>query len=100
MYFLKLILKYLNFFRYKFIYTFESHLHLEEREGIKQKLISIYRDLQKFLQSEVYTKELQNELQQSNPDYLKVLEKRIRDMEKSDHGIVIAGKVAKKTLNT
>lgn len=55
--------------------------------------------MQKFLQSEVYTKELQNELQQSNPDYLKVLEKRIRDMEKSDHGIVIAGKVAKKTLN-
>lgn len=55
--------------------------------------------MQKFLQSEVYTKELQNELQQSNPDYLKVLEKRIRDMEKSDHGIVIAGKVDKKTLN-
>lgn len=59
-------------------------------------MISIYRDLQKFLQSDVYTKELQNELQQSNPDYLTVLEKRIKDMEKSDHGIVIAGKVAKK----
>lgn len=72
----------------------KSHLNLEEREGIKQKLISIYRDLQKFLQSEVYTKELQNELQQSNPDYLKVLEKRIRDMEKSDHGIVIAGETS------
>ncbi|XP_052694683.1 uncharacterized protein LOC128172979 [Crassostrea angulata] len=72
----------------------KSHLHLEEKEGIKQKLISIYRDLQKFLQSEVYTKELQNELQQSNPDYLKVLEKRIRDMEKSDHGIVIAGETS------
>lgn len=50
--------------------------------------------MQKFLQSEVYTKELQNELQQSNPDYLKVLEKRIRDMEKSDHGIVIAGETS------
>lgn len=60
---------------------------------MKQKLISIYRDLEKFLLSDVYTEDLQNELQQSNPDYLKVLEKRIRDMEKSDHGIVIAGKV-------
>lgn len=46
-----------------------------------------------FLKSGEYTKDFQNELQQSYPDYLKVLEKRIEDMEKSDHGIVIAGKV-------
>lgn len=53
--------------------------------------------MEKFLQSDVYTKDLQNELQQSNPDYLNVLEKKIRDMEKSDHGIVIAGKKKNKS---
>lgn len=45
-----------------------------------------------FLKSDEYTEDLQNELQQYYPDYLEVLEKRIGDMEKSDHGIVIAGK--------
>lgn len=76
-----------------FFNTFLRYHHSDEREEIKQKVISIYQDLKTFLKSDEYTEDLKNELQQSYPDYLEVLEKRIGDMEKSDHGIVIAGKV-------
>lgn len=58
---------------------------------IKEKIIYLYRDIERFLKSDEYTEELRNELQQSNPDYMTVLEKRINDIEKTDHGIVIAG---------
>lgn len=76
-----------------FFNTFLRYHYSDEREEIKQKVISIYQDLKTFLKSDEYTEDLKNELQQSYPDYLEVLEKRIGDMEKSDHGIVIAGKV-------
>lgn len=58
---------------------------------MKKKIASLYRDLETFLKSDDFTDELKNELQQSNPDYLTVLEKRIKDIEQVDHGIVIAG---------
>lgn len=60
---------------------------------MKKKIASLYRDLGTFLKSDDFTDELRNELQQANPDYLTVLEKRIKDIEKVDHGIVIAGVV-------
>lgn len=66
-------------------------LSSEEGHIIKEKLISLYRDLETFLKSDEYTDELRYELQLSNPDYLTVLEKRIKYIEKADHGIVIAG---------
>lgn len=63
----------------------------EENEELKQKVISMYRDFLNILQSDDFTKDLQSELQKSYPDYLTVLEKRITDIDKLDHGIVIAG---------
>lgn len=58
---------------------------------MKEKIIFLYRDVERFLNSDKYTDDLRNELQHSNPDYMTVLEKRIKDIEKVDHGIVIAG---------
>lgn len=58
---------------------------------MKDKMKSLYRDVERFLKSDKYTDELRKKLQQSNPDFMTVLEKRIKDIEKVDHGIVIAG---------
>lgn len=63
----------------------------EEKENLKQKVISMYRDFLNILKSDDFTEDLQSELQRSYPNYLTVLEKRITDMDKLDHGIVIAG---------
>lgn len=59
----------------------------EEKENLKQKVISMYRDFLNILKSDDFTEDLQSELQRSYPN----LEKRITDMDKLDHGIVIAG---------
>lgn len=58
---------------------------------VKEKVISMYRELENVLKSKEYSEDLRFELEHSNPNYLTVLEKRIKDMEKSDHGIVVAG---------
>lgn len=51
----------------------------------------MYEDLEKILKSDMFMESLRIELNQSNPDYLTHLRQRKKDMEKSDHGIVIAG---------
>lgn len=53
----------------------------------------MYRTLATVLKSDEYLEDLRFELEHSNPNYLIVLQKRIKDMEKSDHGIVVAGTV-------
>lgn len=60
----------------------------------------MYEKLEKFLNSDKYTEDLRNELQQSNPDYLTVLKKRRLDMGKTDHGIVVSGIAYKSKLIT
>lgn len=57
----------------------------------RQSVIDIYRALNMFLKSDGYRKDLEIELEKSNPGFIKDIDKRIIDMEKSDHGIVIAG---------
>lgn len=52
----------------------------------------MYRKLENILRSDEFSDDLGFELEHSNPNYLTILEKRIKDMEKSDHGIVVAGK--------
>lgn len=59
----------------------------------KEDIITLYQSLEKVLRSKNYDENLRQELQISNPDYLKVLGKRKADMEKPDHSIVIAGKM-------
>ncbi|XP_052694686.1 uncharacterized protein LOC128172981 [Crassostrea angulata] len=69
-------------------------LTLEEMQCVKEKVISMYRELENVLKSKEYSEDLRFELEHSNPNYLTVLEKRIKDMEKSDHGIVVAGETS------
>lgn len=57
----------------------------------RQSVIDIYRALDMFLKSDGYRKDLEVELEKSNPGFINDIDMRIIDMEKSDHGIVIAG---------
>lgn len=57
-----------------------------------EQVIWLYENLRIFLTCGDFGEDLINELQKSNPNYLEDLKKRIKDMEKCDHGIVIAGK--------
>lgn len=66
---------------------------MEDGQCLKEKVISMYRTLATVLKSDEYLEDLRFELEHSNPNYLIGLQKRIKDMEKSDHGIVVAGTV-------
>lgn len=68
---------------------FLRHVSFEEE---REKIISLYLHVKKFLKGNEYTDDLRSELQKAFPNYLTVLEKRMEDMQKSDHGIVVAGK--------
>lgn len=74
------------------MFIFNREINLEERQIVTNKAIAVYRDLETFLQSNEYNKDLRKELQKSNPDYSNVLSKRIRDLQTSDHGLVVSGK--------
>lgn len=54
-------------------------------------MIDMYRRLELFLRNKKYKHDFKTELEISNPDFVKSIKKRIEDMEKKDHGIVIAG---------
>lgn len=55
----------------------------------------MYKECENFISSDECTKNLRNELEESIPDCLTVLRKWMDDLENSDHGIVIAGKLRK-----
>lgn len=69
-------------------------LSLEERQTVTNKTSAVYRDLETFLRSSEYNEDLRKELQKSNPDYHNVLSKRIKDLQKSDHGLVVSGETS------
>ena len=51
----------------------------------------MYQDLEQFLNSGEFEEEIRKVLAISNPNYLQILEKRMTDIERNDHGIVLAG---------
>ena len=57
------------------------------------EIIAMYQELEQFLKSAHFDDDLKKVLTTSNPKYLQNLEKRRRDIERSDHGIVIAGMI-------
>lgn len=77
---------------WSFSFIFNRELSLEERETVKEKVIAIYQELETLLKSDDYNEDLRKELQKSNPDYPNVLIKGIKDLQKSDHGLVVSGK--------
>lgn len=75
----------------KTFYFFFRGITSDKKEDIERRVISSYKDLESFLKHDKYTEDLRNELEKSNPNYLDVLKKWRHDLEKSYHGIVIAG---------
>lgn len=59
---------------------------------------ALYEDLEKFVNCEDFEEDLKEVLQEAYPNYLNVLEKRRRDMDKTDHAVVIAGIVNLKVV--
>lgn len=53
----------------------------------------MYSEIDRFLKSDAYGEDLKIELENSNPGFIKNIQKRIQDMNESDHGIVIAGTI-------
>lgn len=66
----------------------------EEKEKAKQRMIDMYRQLELFLENKEYENDFKTEIEISNPDFVKSIKKRIEDMGKTDHGIVIAGETS------
>lgn len=71
---------------------FNRDLSLEERQTVTNKAIAIFQNLATLLESDDYNEDLRKELRKSNPNYLIVLTNRIKDLQKSDHGLVVSGK--------
>lgn len=71
---------------------FNRDLSLEERQTVTKKTIAIFQNLATLLESDDYNEDLRKELRKSNPNYLIVLTNRIKDLQKSDHGLVVSGK--------
>lgn len=71
---------------------FNRDLSLEERQTVTNKTIAIFQNLATLLESDDYNEDLRKELRKSNPNYLIVLTNRIKDLQKSDHGLVDSGK--------
>lgn len=59
----------------------------------KQQVIALYEELEQFLKSKDFEEDLRQVLAKAYPNFLNVLEKRRKDMDKTDHAIVIAGMV-------
>lgn len=53
----------------------------------------MYNEIEWFLKSDAYGQDLKIELEKSNPGFIENIQKRIQDMNESDHGIVIAGTI-------
>lgn len=58
----------------------------------EEKVIALFDDTKSILESDEYDEGLRQGLRASNPDYLEQIDKRKKDILKSDHGIVIVGK--------
>ncbi|XP_061180762.1 uncharacterized protein LOC133189405 [Saccostrea echinata] len=60
----------------------------------EEKLIILLDELEMILESDEYDDSLRKSLRESNPGYLKIIEKRRKDLLKEDHGIVVAGETS------
>lgn len=66
----------------------------EEGSVLKEDVIVLYQDLMQFVQDDEFDKNIRKELEKAFPNSIRLLEMRKKDMKKTDHGIVIAGKMS------
>ena len=57
----------------------------------KEEILALYRNLQQILTKADFDEGTSQWVEELHPNYLSYLEKRIKDIEKCDHAIVIAG---------
>ncbi|XP_062574913.1 uncharacterized protein LOC134236785, partial [Saccostrea cucullata] len=56
----------------------------------EEELSILFDELKFILENDAYDESLRKSLQESYPEYLKMIEKRKNDLLKDDHGIVVA----------
>lgn len=64
----------------------------EKIESSTKIAISIYEAIEKFVRRDEYSDDLRKELKSSFPQYCTLFSNWRKDLEKTDHGIVVAGK--------
>lgn len=65
---------------------------VEKIESSTKIAISIYEAIEKFVRRDEYSDDLSKELESSIPKYRTLFSKWRKDLEQTDHGIVVAGK--------
>lgn len=65
---------------------------MEEGFCVKERVILMYWEVESVLKSDEYLEDFCLEFDYFNLNYFIVFEKRIKDMEKFDYGIVVVGK--------
>lgn len=65
---------------------------MEEGCCVKERVILMYWEVESVLKSDEYLEDFCLEFDYFNLNYFIVFEKRIKDMEKFDYGIVVVGK--------
>eukprot|EP00105_Crassostrea_gigas_P032554 XP_011455599.1 PREDICTED: uncharacterized protein LOC105348040 [Crassostrea gigas] len=66
----------------------------EEKKSPTQSAIAIYQEIERLLESDKCNDGIRTELELSFPEYRSAFIKWRRDLEKTDHGIVIAGETS------
>lgn len=87
---LNCLLKYISI---KKTCIFKRFSNVEKECSAAEKVIHIYQALEKILESDEYGMDLRKELELSFPNCFALLRKWRQDLEKNEHGIVIAGKM-------
>nr|XP_022312510.1 transmembrane GTPase fzo-like [Crassostrea virginica] len=67
---------------------------LDAKNSFQESVTALYQTLILFLNGEEYGEDLRKELLVSDPDLIEILNKRIKDLTKADHGIIIAGETS------
>lgn len=65
---------------------------VEKIESSTKIAISIYEEIEKFVRRDEYSDALRKELESSIRKYRTLFSKWRKDLEQTDHGIVVAGK--------
>ena len=66
-------------------------MNTKENVPGKEQVKAICLTLEHFLKDNDFPEDMKKVLEKRNPKYLNMLEIRKRDIDKEDHGIVIAG---------
>lgn len=73
------------------MHTFNRYTNVEKIDSVTQDVINSYRAIEEFLDNDEYGEDLKEDVEFSFLNFLPLLKKWKKDLEKNEHGIVIAG---------